>query len=183
MHTLLIGLRGSGKSAVARVLSRALRRPVIDLDAEVCRALGAATVTEAFETFGESAWRRAEVDALRMLLAQREELVAALGGGTPVAPGAEALLREAAVAGRARTVFLDVEPAVLIARRSADDQDRPALQIGETLEQEVMRTHRERIGMCRACATVTVEVRDERESAEETAARVLEALGGGTDAP
>ena len=179
MHTLLIGLRGSGKSAVARVLARALGMRMIDLDAEVCGAFRAASVTAAFATFGEPAWRRAEAEALRSLLAQKEGVVAALGGGTPVAPGAETILREASAAGRARTVFLDVDPALLIARRSADDADRPALSAGETLDREVRRTHGERIETLRSCATVIVEVSDPGESAEETAARVLVALGSG----
>ncbi len=125
-NVLLIGLRGSGKSTVGRALAGDLRAPFADLDDDVLTLVGASTVREAWERSGEASFREAEARALAARLGSRGAVVA-LGGGTPTAPGADALIERARREGAARVAYLRAEPATLRARLSADDPDRPSL--------------------------------------------------------
>jgi shikimate kinase len=125
-HVVLIGLRASGKSTVGAALAAALGTGFIDLDDRTRDALGAATVREAFERCGEPSFRAAEARVLTEVLGGTA-CVVALGGGTPTAPGAGALLERARSEGRALIVFLDPPDETLAARLTAHQGDRPSL--------------------------------------------------------
>lgn len=137
---VLMGLRGSGKSTVGRLVAARLGRAFVDLDDVTAAALGALTAGAAFAAAGEPAFRAAEAKALEQTLRTRGRVVA-LGGGTPTAPGAEALLRSERDAGRAVIVYLRASAAELRARLEATDHAaRPSLtgkglleEIGEVL--------------------------------------------------
>jgi len=124
-----MGLRGSGKSTLAGALSRALNLPEVDLDRITPGLLECATVSEAWRKHGEAEFRRAETRALGEALRGAPSVIA-LGGGTPTAPGADDMIREARRAGLARTVYLRCEPDVLRRRLQSQPnsaQDRPSL--------------------------------------------------------
>ena len=127
MNIVLIGLRGSGKTTVGRLLAERLRRPLVDLDAVTSKLLGATRVADAWARAGEQAFRQAEARALTAALAGDGQVIA-LGGGTPTAPGAADLLRTACDAGRATVVYLAAAAATLRTRLAAADMaDRPSL--------------------------------------------------------
>jgi shikimate kinase len=86
----LTGFMGTGKSAVGRALARRLRRPFVDLDAEIERGAGAA-VAEIFARRGERAFRRLERAALAEA-ARRRGAVVALGGGALLDASSRALV-------------------------------------------------------------------------------------------
>lgn len=83
-NVYLTGFMGVGKSAAGRALARRLKRPFVDLDAEIERAAGAA-VADVFARKGESAFRRLERAALSRA-AKRRGAVVALGGGALLDP-------------------------------------------------------------------------------------------------
>lgn len=123
----LIGLRGSGKSTLGRQLAERLARPFIELDDLTPRVLGAASVAEAWSHHGEAEFRRAELIALREAMS-RPGSITALGGGTPMAPGAADLLRAERDAGRLRIAYLAAGASTLRARLEAGDMtQRPSL--------------------------------------------------------
>ncbi len=124
MLFVLIGLRGAGKSCVGARWARARGVAFRDLDEIVVRRIGAGSVREAWSRLGESGFRAGEVEALRAGV--QEPGVLALGGGTPTAPGAEALLREGRSRGRLRMVYLRA-PAAVLRERMKEGGDRPAL--------------------------------------------------------
>lgn len=99
---------------------------MIDLDDRTLAALGYSTIAEAWRTSGEPAFRATESEALAAALAE-PPCVVSLGGGTPMAPGADALLRDAANNGRAVLVYLHAPPSVLRARLREGDPSRPSL--------------------------------------------------------
>lgn len=122
----LLGLRGSGKSTVGRRLAGRLGLGFVDLDDLIPPRLGERTVADVFRNHGEPAFRAAERDALEGALAEPGRVLA-LGGGTPTAPGAEPLLREAARRGTP-LLYLRASPETLRARLSRDDdRSRPSL--------------------------------------------------------
>ena len=150
-----MGLRAAGKSTVARAVAARTGAPAIDLDDRTLRALGYPTIADAWRASGEPAFRAAECAALAEALAE-PPCVISLGGGTPMAPGADALLRDAASAGRAVMVYLHAPPAVLRARLREGDPSRPALT-GAGMLDEIDAVYAQRDPIYRALAADIVD--------------------------
>ncbi|MCA9293889.1 MAG: shikimate kinase [Phycisphaerales bacterium] len=140
---VLIGLRGSGKSTIGRALADQTGAVFVDLDDRTRIELGAQTISEAFREQGEAGFRVAEVRALRAVIGEanrsQRAMVLALGGGTPMAPGAEELLGQWRRHG-ARVVYLRTSADVLAQRLQGQVADRPSLtgkgaieEVGEVL--------------------------------------------------
>ena len=116
----LVGLPGSGKSAVGRCLAERLGRPFVDLDELVRRRTGQHPA-ELIETRGEAAFRALESEALREACAIPNAVIAT-GGGAVLEPLSRWALWE-----RATVIWLDTPDGQLIARLSADPVLRPLL--------------------------------------------------------
>lgn len=128
---ILIGLRASGKTTLAREIAALLgdASAAIDLDDVTPSVLGESSVAAAFTKHGEPAFRAAEFKALSSLLAASGRVIA-LGGGTPTAPGAAALLRNERDTERCVIVYLRSSAATLRARlKATDNTHRPALTL------------------------------------------------------
>jgi shikimate kinase len=131
-NVILIGLRGSGKSTIGRALAARLQRPFIDLDDLTPLGLGCASIAEAWARHGEPAFRSAELEALKKVLHATNQVIA-LGGGTPMAPGAPDLLRDHRDRTGALIIYLRAPAHTLRTRlQSADNSHRPALTPGAT---------------------------------------------------
>jgi len=115
---LLVGMMGSGKSSVGRLLAARLGFAFIDTDQCVEAAAGR-SVARVFAEDGEARFRELERQVLAGLPDQRA--VVALGGGAVVAAENRALLR-----GKGTLVWLDAQPETL-ARRVGDGAGRPLL--------------------------------------------------------
>jgi shikimate kinase len=127
VNLVLMGLRGSGKSTVGRLVAARRGAAFVDLDDVTPRLLGYASAGEAWRASGEAGFREAETRALTQTLAADGRVIA-LGGGTPMAPGCRAMLQDAAAAGRARLVYLRADAGVLRRRlQQADNSHRPSL--------------------------------------------------------
>lgn len=87
----LLGLRGSGKTTVGRRLARRLRLRFIELDKVIEQRAGI-RLADIFAIHGEEFYRRLEREALTDLLASRQSMVLAVGGGLVTAPETYALL-------------------------------------------------------------------------------------------
>lgn len=155
--TVLIGLRGSGKTTLGRLLAARARAPFIDLDDRTIAGSGHASVSAMFRAAGEPAFRAAEARALAEVLADPAcgGAVIALGGGTPTAPGARELLEAARAQGRIRIVLLDAAPAVLGARLAVAPGDRPLL-LGANFAEEAALLAERRMPAYRALADAIV---------------------------
>src|SRR6267378_1134848 len=91
----LIGPMGSGKTAVGRHLSRALRLPFYDSDAEIERKTGV-DIPFIFEKEGEAGFRIREREAIDRLT-RLESIVLATGGGAVIDPDNRRALAERGV--------------------------------------------------------------------------------------
>jgi len=140
---------------VGREFARVQGLTFTDLDDLTPTLLGHSTAREAFEAAGEPAFRAAEARALASLLASASGIVA-LGGGTPTAPGAAELIRQARVQGVARTAYLRLSPAELRARLEAGGEaaqsSRPSLT-GRGVLEEIEEVFKARDGLSRTLAT------------------------------
>jgi shikimate kinase len=120
-HLVLVGLMGSGKTTVSRVIAERLRRRVLDSDA-VIEARTGRTVREIFATDGEAAFRALESSVLLEALASEEPVVIAAAGGVVLSESN----RTALVASDAKVVWLCADPLVLL-ERVKSGQHRPLL--------------------------------------------------------
>lgn len=155
--TLLIGLRGSGKTTLGRLLAARRHIPFIDLDERTVGRSGHPSVSAMFRAVGEPAFRAAEVAALQDVLAESPAAgaVIALGGGTPTAPGARELIESARTAGAARVILLEAPAAVLGARLSVAPGDRPLLMGADFTEEAELLAAR-RMPIYRALADAVI---------------------------
>lgn len=110
-HLVLVGLMGSGKTTVSRVIAERLQRRVLDSDA-VIEARTGRTVREIFATDGETAFRSLESDVLAEALASAEPVVIAAAGGVVLSDANRAALKAA----HAKVVWLCADPLVLVDR-------------------------------------------------------------------
>lgn len=119
----LIGMRGSGKSVVGRILSDLLGVQHIDTDEVIVQQVGK-TIAEIFASEGESNFRKYESDVLQKISADPPVVVSA-GGGAILDEKIVQHLRSIAV-----VVWLIAEADVLWQRISSDtktSQTRPTL--------------------------------------------------------
>ena len=84
MNLVLIGMPGSGKSTVGKILSKMLCMPLVDTDALVEQTAGK-TIPELFAQEGERAFRDRETAAARQA-AELDNTVIATGGGIILRP-------------------------------------------------------------------------------------------------
>ena len=134
-HTVLIGLRCSGKTILGALLAEAHELPFVDLDDRASASMDCATAAEAITRFGLDRFRQAETEALTNVLAEPPSVIA-LGGGTPTAPGAREILESAQSDGRAVIVYLRASVETLTERMSSTDtSSRPALVGNNPIEE------------------------------------------------
>jgi shikimate kinase len=119
-RVLLIGMMGSGKSTVARLLADASGWPQVDNDELVLRAHGASPRLLLAER-GEAAMRRAESDALAVGLALPPPVIVGVAAGVILDESDRRALRDGGI-----VVWLRATPDEL-AERAAGVEHRPWL--------------------------------------------------------
>jgi shikimate kinase len=122
----LVGMPGSGKSTVGRMLARHLGTRFVDSDHEIEARIGA-SIRTFFEQHGEARFRDIEHEALDDLTAGSGGIIAT-GGGAVLRDDNRALLRE-----RTHVVYLRSSPEELFKRLRHDTQ-RPLLQVRDPLK-------------------------------------------------
>jgi shikimate kinase len=80
MKIILIGFMGSGKTTVAKELSKRLGIGRIEMDAEVVRLSGRKDVNEIFEKDGEIKFRELEIEFAKSIRDLKEGIISTGGG-------------------------------------------------------------------------------------------------------
>jgi 3-dehydroquinate synthetase len=118
---VLVGMPGSGKSTVGRLVAERLDRPCIDTDALFERLYGA-PVPDYLREHGEPAFREAESAAIAEACRQRGAVISA-GGGAVLDP-----LNRWALWHHGVVAWLDLGPDELVGRLEADAVARPTFE-------------------------------------------------------
>jgi shikimate kinase/3-dehydroquinate synthase len=117
---VLVGMMGSGKSAVGQKLAQRLGLKFVDADAEIAAAAGM-SIPEIFAKYGESYFRDGERRVLRRLL-NGGPMVLATGGGAFLDPRTRHRVGERGV-----SIWFDADHETLL-KRVRRKGDRPLLQ-------------------------------------------------------
>ena len=116
-HIFLVGLSGSGKSTVGRLLADRLGWTFADSDTLIEAAAGR-TIPDIFSEQGEAAFRELEGRALARAT-RSSQVVVATGGGAPTHDAGREVLADGF------TVWLAVSPTVAAERLAAQPTDEP----------------------------------------------------------
>ncbi len=119
-NIFLVGLMGSGKTTVGRLLAKRLGMRFVDSDHEIEARTGA-TISWIFEIEGEDSFRRREVETIDDLTSQ-DGVVLATGGGAVVHPENRKNLKT-----RGTVIYLRATVNNIL-QRTMHDKSRPLLQ-------------------------------------------------------
>lgn len=120
---VLVGMMGSGKTAIGRALAQRLGVAYVDSDAEI-EAAAKATIAEIFEKSGEAFFRDREAEIIARLL-QSDPCVLSTGGGAFLAER-----NRAAISRHGVSVLLDADLDLLWERVRHKDT-RPLLRTAD----------------------------------------------------
>jgi XRE family transcriptional regulator, aerobic/anaerobic benzoate catabolism transcriptional regulator len=115
----LIGLRGAGKSTLGKLLAKTIGWTFVELNKEIERQNGL-SVAEIIALYGQEGFRRMEQTALGQLLARKEPMVLATGGGIVSEPLTFDLILKSFY-----TIWLKAEPEEHMARVRKQGDLRP----------------------------------------------------------
>jgi shikimate kinase len=136
-NIFFVGLRGSGKTTLARHVARELQGEFKDTDMLVAERAGQ-TIADLVKVRGWEAFRSLEHEVLAEVCASKGQVVAT-GGGIVLRADNRELLKKCG-----QVFYLMATPPLLAARLSAEPSDhRPGLT-GLPLEQELSQTLQER---------------------------------------
>lgn len=119
---ILIGYMGSGKSTIARLLSKSLSFGFQDLDEIIEKELNLSVAT-IFEQKGEVYFRKQEHEFLKKIIQSDENLILSLGGGTPCFTNNQELLHGDNII----TIYLKASVEKLYERLRNQKANRPLI--------------------------------------------------------
>ncbi len=169
MHNniVLIGLRGSGKSTVGKLLSQKLQREHVDLDDMLVKEADM-SIPALVTKHGWDYFRDWESNIVSLACMQRNRIIST-GGGVILRSQNVACLRS-----NGTLVYFSASPETL-ALRIGRDPNRPALTEKKTLVDEMRELHLVRNPLYKAACDFVVDV--DTLTAEETATTILTQLG------
>jgi shikimate kinase len=149
MNIVLIGYRGTGKTAVGKKLSHKLRRPLFQLDALIEKHEGSA-IPAIVQKHGWDYFRDLEAELLGSV-AVRDNCIIDTGGGVVLRKDNIARLKKNGL-----LFWLTADPQTIIARIQ-DDTGRPSLSKGKSFIDEVEEVLKERLPLYRSARDFTIE--------------------------
>ena len=170
MNLVLVGYRGTGKSAVASLLAQHFGLRVVHLDAEIERRAGK-RIPEIVAAAGWPGFRDLEEEIVRTFAAQ-DGLVLDCGGGVIEREANFEVLRSAGP-----VIWLKASTDTIVQRIAGDDQ-RPSLTGSKSFTDEVAEVLERRTPLYQRISHYQVDT--DPLAVEDVAAEIERLLGGGT---
>lgn len=164
MNIVLIGYRGTGKTAVGRVLAKRLGWPLLTFDALIVERAGR-SIPEIVEAHGWEYFRDLESE-VTLECAAKDRQVLDTGGGCILRPGNVDALRKNGI------LFWLQASVTVIAERIGGDNQRPSLTGSKSFVDEISEVLRERSAKYQAAADYALNT--DSLSVEAVARRILE---------
>lgn len=164
MNIVLIGYRGTGKSAVGELVAGRLQMKCISMDAKIVEKAGM-PIPEIVEKYGWGKFRDMESEVAREL-ARLDNTVIDTGGGVIERPeNIEALQANA------RIIWLKASTDTIVSRIQGDTE-RPSLTSGKTFTEEVAEVLERRIPKYKSAAQYEIDT--DQQTPEQIAGRIIE---------
>jgi len=122
-NIILVGMMGSGKTTVGRMLAKQLGKTFIDSDEEIQKRTGV-TIPHIFDVEGEAGFRQRESAIVQELLL-RNDIVLATGGGAVLDAQNRAMMKENGMVVYLKSGVYDLW------QRTRHDRNRPLLQTAD----------------------------------------------------
>ena len=162
---ILEGFMGSGKSAIGRIIAKALNLPLVDVDKKVSGKLGMKPV-EVYDRFGDAYYRAMETVALYDMVEEGKPAVVVLGSGLALMEQNDAYLKSLG-----KVYYLKISAQQAVARISKNDK-HSWLQ-DDDLAEHVLKMMKEREPAYTRIADMTIPT--EGKTNEEIANLIIEA--------
>jgi len=166
MNIVLIGMRGSGKTTVGKILAQKMGREFIEMDELITRKAGL-TIPDIVEKHGWGKFRDIE-EELTGEVAGRDNIINASGGGVVTREKNIIKLKASGI-----LVWLQANVDTLVSR-TGEDTDRPPLVEGRSQREDMELTLKERRPLYQQAADLTVNT--ENKTPEEVADLVIHLL-------
>ena len=165
MNIVLIGMRGSGKTTVGKILAQKLGRKFVEMDELIARKAGL-SIAEIVEKHGWEKFRDME-EEITNEVAERDNIINAAGGGVVTREQNMQELKKNGI-----LVWLRAGVETLVSRVGEDSQ-RPLL-VGKTPREDLEMTLNERTPLYQKAAGLVVDT--ENKTPEEVAEAVMKSL-------
>ncbi len=160
MNIVLIGMRGSGKSTVGKLLAQKMHKDFRELDAEV-ELLEGETIKEMVEKHGWEYFRDRETEVVKNAAAN-DNAVISTGGGVVIRPDNMPALKENGVC-----IYLRTPLHLLLQRIGGEASKLPRLTNETTINEEMSKVMEGRAPMYEAAADETVDTEQKTEQVVE----------------
>lgn len=165
MNIVLIGMRGAGKTTIAKLLSKKLQKEVIETDDLVAKK-AKTTIANIVKNNGWDYFRDLESEVIQDI-AEKNNIIISCGGGVVVKPKNIDKLKQ-----NGKIFWLQVSVATLL-KRIGNDNNRPSLT-GRPQKEDMEIVLKERYEMYKKAADKIIDT--EKLSKKEVAEKIIESL-------
>jgi len=154
MKYFLVGMPASGKSSLAKIISKEINIQFIDLDKEI-EMVEKKSINKIFNLKGEEYFRKIESEVLNSIINSNDSFIMATGGGTPCYNDNMKIINDSGV-----SIFLDINLNEL-EKRLKNTKDRPLLDIHEDKKQILKKMYEERKSFYQKSNHTLSEIKDQ----------------------
>ena len=140
-NIFLIGMMGSGKSTIGKLLSKKISLPLIDMDDEIQQLMDM-SISKIFNEYGKKRFRLIE-SAFFKECSKNNDFIYSTGGGIILDANNQNILQT-----RGMSVFLDCTTETIISRLKSKDKNRPLYKSDD----DIISLHHDRINLYKKCA-------------------------------
>lgn len=165
MNIVLIGMRGSGKTSVAKILAKKLNKDCFDIDQLIAKQT-CMSIASLVDQYGWDYFRRAESEITKDI-AQKDNVVISCGGGVVAQSQNIQILKQ-----NGKIFWLQVSVPTLLARIGYDT-NRPSLT-GKSQKEDMEEVFKNRYDLYKNAADVSIDT--EKLTKEEVVQKIFESL-------